>query len=431
MGIAESELKKTRTMKKMKLLFVRFSLLFGLAVTVSAYKCNVEDTKYQGRILNCIDISDVDLPMQLDEFAGHYDGMSLRGNPGIYVPEAAFNGVTFDKLAMIMGVESIDENFLTPDQQSNVTHMEFRNFRMEHFPWATVASLTKLEGFTYSQSGLTTVEENIPWPKSVRNIDLGYNVNLTLIKSNAFKSASGLISLSMWSSSSMIVFEEKSLYTTASNPTFSFYFYGNNISSPMFADDAFGNVAGGNLWDTITMKTSEFREETFRPMLKAAFDKNADHLFEGNFGTGPISLDGCMDDCTYAWIYKDAKKYGMREYGKLIGGWETPTQTVNCKDILGYDWSVPIIPYYPVYTSMYAELYAHFESCPGNPLPWPKNYCQEVPTTIDVIVDPDSCRCFYHCSYGQIAGNSCCPSGLVFNPDIKACDWPYNVPNCV
>ena len=36
--------------------------------------------------------------MQLDEFAGHYDGMSLRGNPGIYVPEAAFNGVTFDKV---------------------------------------------------------------------------------------------------------------------------------------------------------------------------------------------------------------------------------------------------------------------------------------------------------------------------------------------
>ena len=196
-----------------------------------------------------------------------------------------------------------------------------------------------------------------------RNIDLWYNSNLTLVKSNAFKSASGLTSLSMWSSSSMIVFEEKSLYTTASNPTFSLYFYGNNISSPMFADDAFGNVAGGKLWDTITMKASEFREETFRPMLKAAFDKNADHLFEGNFGT--ISLDGCMDNCTYAWIYKDAKKYGMREYGKLIGGDETPTPTVNCKDILGYDWSVPIIPYYPVYTSMYAELYSHFESCPS------------------------------------------------------------------
>ena len=54
------------------------------------------------RILNCIDISDVDLPMQLDEFAGHYDGMSLRGNPGINVPEAAFNGVTFNKVGKII-----------------------------------------------------------------------------------------------------------------------------------------------------------------------------------------------------------------------------------------------------------------------------------------------------------------------------------------
>ena len=37
--------------------------------------------------------------MQLDEFAGHYDGMSLQSsNPGINVPEAAFNGVTFDKV---------------------------------------------------------------------------------------------------------------------------------------------------------------------------------------------------------------------------------------------------------------------------------------------------------------------------------------------
>ena len=36
--------------------------------------------------------------MQLDEFAGHYDGMRLSGNPGINVPEGAFDGVTFDKV---------------------------------------------------------------------------------------------------------------------------------------------------------------------------------------------------------------------------------------------------------------------------------------------------------------------------------------------
>ena len=123
----------------------------------------------------------------------------------------------------------------------------------------------------------------------------------------------------------------------------------------MFADDAFGNVAGGNLWDTITMKASEFREETFRPMLKAAFDRNADHLFMGDFG--PILLDGCMDDCTYAWVYKDAKKYGMNEYEKLIGGDKWVGPTVLCKD------TGPIIPNFTGGGD--PKMYAHFERCPS------------------------------------------------------------------
>merc|ERR1712117_60623 len=84
-------------------------------------------------------------------------------------------------------------------------------------------------------------------------IDLGYNNDLTLVKKNAFKSASGLAQLSMWASSSQIVFEEQSLYTTASSPSFELYCYGSNISDPMFADDAFGNVGGGQLWDTLVM----------------------------------------------------------------------------------------------------------------------------------------------------------------------------------
>ena len=42
---------------------------------------------------------DGDFPMQLDKFAGHYYTLSLQStNPGINVPEAAFSGVTFDKV---------------------------------------------------------------------------------------------------------------------------------------------------------------------------------------------------------------------------------------------------------------------------------------------------------------------------------------------
>jgi len=413
--IADSELKKTKT--KMKLFLARLSFLFRAVVTVSAYQCyDVE------RTLNCYDITDADLPMQLDKFAGHYDLMSLYGEDDGYdpsisinVPKSAFSGVTFDKLVMSMGVKSLDENFLTPHQQSNVTHIELHYFRMKHFPWATVASLSNLEDFIYTHSGLTMVEENIQWPQTVRNIDLGYNNNLTLVKSNAFKSASGLRSLHMWSSSSRIVFEEKSLYTIANNPNFSLYFGDYNESqwyTTMFADDAFGNVAGGELWDTITMKGFQFREETFRLMLKAAFDKNADHLFKSSFG--PIYVDGCMDDCSHAWVYKDAQKYGMDEYEKLIG-----SNGVICKF------------HGPILSGGDPKLYSHWERCPSTPMPWPQNYCQGVPSTTDVIVDPDNCRCFFHCNHGQTAGHKCCKPGLVFNPELKACDWPYNVPNCV
>ena len=151
----------------------------------------------------------------------------------------------------------------------------------------------------------------------------------------------------MWSSSSKIVFEEQSLYTTASNPQFELYFYGSNISTPMFADDAFGNVHGGQLWGRIVMGGKEFREKTFRLLLKAKFDKNADHLMESNFG--PISLSGCTDDCTHAWVYQDAKKYGIEEYKRLLGGFMTD---VYC-------------PEGPILSGGDPSLYTHFESCPG------------------------------------------------------------------
>ena len=179
-----------------------------------------------------------------------------------------------------------------------------------------------------------------------RSIDLGYNSALTLVKKNAFKSASGLNRLSMWSSSSHIVFEEQSLYTTATSPSFELYSsYGSNVSDPMFADDAFGNVGGGQLWDTLVMGGGEFREETFRLMLKAKFDKNSDHLIMGNFGS--IHLPGCMDDCTHAWVYQDAKNYGMDEYEKLLGS------NVYCHT--GG----------PILSGGDPNLYKHFDSCPS------------------------------------------------------------------
>ena len=155
----------------------------------------------------------------------------------------------------------------------------------------------------------------------------------------------------MWSSSSKIVFEEQSLYTTARNTSLELYFYGQNFSYPMFADDAFGNIGGGQLWNTLTMKGWEFRENTFRLMLKAKFDKGAEHLLMDNFG--PINLEGCMDDCTHAWVYQDALKFGMKEYEKLIGIGGLMGSRIYCLD--GG----------PILSGGDPKLYAHFRSCPS------------------------------------------------------------------
>lgn len=42
---------------------------------------------------------------------------------------------------------------------------------------------------------------------------------------------------------------------------------------------------------------------------------------------------------------------------------------------------------------------------------------------------PDDCNTFYQCSNG-LRYQKTCPDGLVFNPDMAVCDWPYNVPGC-
>merc|ERR1711881_659653 len=45
--------------------------------------------------------------------------------------------------------------------------------------------------------------------------------------------------------------------------------------------------------------------------------------------------------------------------------------------------------------------------------------------------DQDDCTTFYECDIvEQQPCPSHCPAGLVFNDDIKVCDWPQDVPEC-
>ena len=65
-------------------------------------------------------------------------------------------------------------------------------------------------------------------------------------------------------------------------------------------------------------------------------------------------------------------------------------------------------------------------------IPWPgPNVCENmIDPNQDITLDPKDCQCYYLCSGEQIRGHECCPNGLVFNPEILNCDWPFNVPNC-
>ena len=81
----------------MKLLFLKFGLLFVIVVTVSAYQCDVEEPSHGHRTLSC-NISYWDLPMRLDDFGGHLDSLNIYGFVITHIPEAAFRGVTFDKV---------------------------------------------------------------------------------------------------------------------------------------------------------------------------------------------------------------------------------------------------------------------------------------------------------------------------------------------
>lgn len=45
------------------------------------------------------------------------------------------------------------------------------------------------------------------------------------------------------------------------------------------------------------------------------------------------------------------------------------------------------------------------------------------------FADPNSCSQYYQCS-NNVPNLFVCPAGLVFNPAISTCDWPYNVPGC-
>ena len=139
------------------------------------------------------------------------------------------------------------------------------------FPWAYLKLFNTLEEFSCTDSGLTALEEDIPWSSTVQKLFFQRNYDITTVNSNAFKTATSLKQLDMWGMGAEVAIKGDAFRITSRTGSILQY-YGSECPSEI-ASNAFGNVEGGPLWGSISVDWCDFPELTFRLMLKSAFDK--------------------------------------------------------------------------------------------------------------------------------------------------------------
>ena len=102
-------------------------------------------------------------------------------------------------------------------------------------------------------------------------------MELTLIQSHAFSSATGLTYLYVNGDNFEIIVESNGFHTTSTDyKTLEFQGnYGRALQA-----NAYGNVDGGQLWDEIKVNTlDDFPENVYRLLLKSHFDKGHTCMF--------------------------------------------------------------------------------------------------------------------------------------------------------
>ena len=145
-----------------------------------------------------------------------------------------------------------------------------KNFRS--FPWIYLESFTSLKEFAYRDGSLKSIDADVPWSPTVEVIFMQRNPQITSIGSNAFKPATNLRQLNLWDMGPEVEINENAFrISTQSKPILRYN--GEGCSASMIAENAFGNVVGGQLWGSISIDWCDFPELTFRLMLKTAFDK--------------------------------------------------------------------------------------------------------------------------------------------------------------
>ena len=130
--------------------------------------------------------------------------------------------------------------------------------------------MSELKSFTLSYTSLKTLPQRIPWPKTLRNIDLSYNDKLESIEEFSIRSASGLENLGLLGSPPSIALKQNSLFTESQLAKLWLNFYGTEGFNPGSEHESVVTVLSFSKRLLIWLRT---RYMIFALRQKARFDK--------------------------------------------------------------------------------------------------------------------------------------------------------------
>eukprot|EP00095_Tigriopus_kingsejongensis_P000591 maker-scaffold95_size379157-snap-gene-0.24 protein:Tk00591 transcript:maker-scaffold95_size379157-snap-gene-0.24-mRNA-1 annotation:"hypothetical protein ASPNIDRAFT_182707" len=394
----------------------QYTLLVLVAVVLGTRgECVVQNgTSSNSEDLVCSNLKDGDLP--LSGFDGNYGSIQIIASSLSSIPAGCFGGAKASEIIIRNNLElaSIEGSFL--GSQANVVKIIdiSQSPKLTSFDWTSIGTMTGLITFTLTETGISALESDIPWQSRVSQIDLSKNQGIMEIPANAFKTAVNLVSLHLMDMNAKIVLRSKGLHIRSENfPQLVFNSLPGGQGEIEF--DAFGDVSGGQLWGTLEGNFVDFPEGAFRLMLKSHFDRYSEEFII------PLNDKTQVQDCSncsIAWLWRDAFRFGRDEYLRLVGD-----KNVICSETG------------PVLESADEDFNAEMQSCPVTEMPGPdENPCEGHGSSgalADTEPDSEDCHCFYHCnSLDEVSGHDCCQPGLGFNPDIPGCDWEANVPQC-
>ena len=131
-----------------------------------------------------------------------------------------------------------------------------------------ISKFSSLTKFSMQSNALETVPSGIEWSDKLEDLNFAGN-NIELIEPYAFSSASNVSKINL-SGPRPVHVSTNGFHITSRNVNKEIL-----ISGPpgTYDANAFGNVDGGELWDSIYFNTYEFPENVFRLMIKAHLDK--------------------------------------------------------------------------------------------------------------------------------------------------------------